>query len=31
MGPQDARALIHMGPRALEMGPISDVFINGRL
>ena len=30
MGPRDPRAMIHMGPRALGMGPIIDVFIHGK-
>ena len=30
MGPQDPQALIHMGPRALGMGAIIDVFIYGK-
>ena len=28
MGPWDPPAMIHMGPRALGMGPIIDVFIH---
>ena len=28
MGTRDLQAMILMGPRALRMGPITDVFIN---
>ena len=30
MGPWDPQSLIHMGPRALGMGPIIDVSFMGK-
>ena len=30
MGPWDPWAMIHMRPKALGMGPITDVFIHGK-